>query len=52
MGAGFGGSIISIVRKEKVDEIVNILNEKYYIKYKIKPGFIICNSSDGTKKID
>ena len=51
MGAGFGGSIISIIEKKKTSYISEFLSEKYYEKFRIKPGFFVCQSSDGTKRI-
>lgn len=52
MGAGFGGSIISIVGKDKVDDIVKIIDEKFLKKFAECPEFIECLPSDGTKRVD
>jgi galactokinase len=52
MGAGFGGSIISIVGKDKVDNIVKIIGEKFLKKFAEIPEFIECLPSDGTKRVD
>ncbi|NQT66351.1 MAG: galactokinase [Actinobacteria bacterium] len=51
MGAGFGGSIISIVRKEELNNIINQLGEKYLDRFKKNPGFIQCIVSGGVKRI-
>jgi len=51
MGAGFGGTVISIIKQGKIDEVMRSLTEKYYERFKIKPNFISCISSDGTKRI-
>jgi galactokinase len=50
LGAGFGGNIISIVKKKYKDEIIDVITEKFQNEFKVKPGFISCVSSDGTKK--
>jgi galactokinase len=51
MGAGFGGSIISIVKKSEVEGITDTIGEKFLKKFNILPDFIDCLFSDGTKKI-
>ncbi len=51
MGAGFGGSIISIVKKSEVDNIINIMGEKFLKRFNISPDFIDCLFSDGTKRL-
>src|SRR3972149_6663674 len=48
MGAGFGGSIISIVKKSEIDNITNIIGDKFLKKFNISPDFIDCLFSDGT----
>lgn len=50
MGAGFGGSIISIVKKSAIDSITNIIGKKFLKKFNISPDFINCLFSDGTKR--
>ncbi|MDD5622710.1 MAG: galactokinase, partial [Actinomycetota bacterium] len=50
MGAGFGGSIISIVKKSAIDSITNIISEKFLKKFNISPDFVDCLFSDGTKR--
>jgi galactokinase len=51
MGAGFGGSVISIVDKGKIDIIKNIINSKFNEKFSIVPDFIECLFSDRTKRV-
>lgn len=51
MGAGFGGSIISIVKKDKVSDIIEIISKKFLKKFAEAPKFIECLSSDGTKRV-
>jgi len=50
MGAGFGGSIISIVKKSEIDSITNIVGEKFLKKFNISPDFMECFFSDGTRR--
>lgn len=51
MGAGFGGSIISIVKKSEVEGITGTVGEKFLKKFNISPDFIDCLFSDGTKRL-
>jgi len=51
MGAGFGGSVLSIINKNNSSEIIETISSQYYKKYDIFPNFIICKSSDGTKRV-
>ncbi len=51
MGAGFGGSIISIVQKSEVEGITDTVGEKFLKKFNISPDFIDCLFSDGTKRL-
>lgn len=51
MGAGFGGSIISIVKKSEVEGITDTVGEKFLKKFNISPDFIDCLFSDGTKRL-
>jgi len=52
MGAGFGGCVISLVDKRKVENIKNKLTEDYYGKFKLTPAFVKCESSDGTVRVN
>jgi len=52
MGAGFGGSIISIVKKSQIDIITNIIGSKFYKKFDVAPDFIECLFSDGTRRVE
>ncbi len=51
MGAGFGGSVISIVKKDKIDSITDIIGGKFLKKFNVSPDFIECLSSDGTRRV-
>ncbi|MFZ3386971.1 MAG: galactokinase, partial [Candidatus Hydromicrobium sp.] len=51
MGAGFGGSVISIVKKSKIDSITDIIEGKFLKKFNVSPDFIDCLFSDGTRRV-
>ncbi len=51
MGAGFGGSVISIVKKDKIDKITGIIRNKFIERFSIAPDFIECLFSDGTRRV-
>jgi galactokinase len=51
MGAGFGGSVISIVKKSKIDSITDIIGNKFLKKFNVTPDFIECLVSDGTRRV-
>ena len=38
VGAGLGGCIVALVKKEKATDIIDVLNNKYYAKYGVGPG--------------
>ena len=38
VGAGLGGCIVALVKKEKAADIIDVLNNKYYAKYGVEPG--------------
>ena len=38
VGAGLGGCIVALVKKEKAADIIDVLNNKYYAKYGVGPG--------------
>lgn len=52
IGAGFGGSVLAICEKNKVDEIIDSLKSKYKEKFDKEIATYIVNSSDGAKKIE
>jgi len=52
MGAGFGGSVISIVDKSEIDIIKDIISSKFIKKFNAVPDFIECLFSDGTRKVE
>ena len=51
MGAGFGGSVISIVKKSKIGIINDIIGGKFLKKFNVSPDFIECLFSDGTRRV-
>ena len=51
MGAGFGGSVISIVKKSEIDSITDIIEGKFLKKFNVSPDFIECSFSDGTRRV-
>lgn len=52
MGAGFGGCIIALAEKNNVRDIIDKVSDNYEKKFGLKPNFVECISSDGTKEID
>lgn len=50
-GAGFGGCIVSIVKKNRLNKIINDVTISYTNKIGYKPSFYIVEPSDGTKVI-
>ena len=38
VGAGLGGCIVALVKKDQAENIINVLNDKYYAKYGVEPG--------------
>ncbi len=51
MGAGFGGSVISIVEKGIANEIIDIIGRGFLKKFNDTPDFIECLPSDGTGRV-
>lgn len=51
MGAGFGGSVISIVEKNRIGNIINVIGSKFSKQFNVVPDFIECMFSDGTRRI-
>ncbi len=49
MGAGLGGNVIAIIRRDKVEEILESLYNSYLEQYGIKLRYIRVISSDGAK---
>ncbi|MFH1612357.1 MAG: galactokinase [bacterium] len=50
-GAGFGGCVISLVQKDKIEEFIKKISEKYKKKFGYLPEFYICKSENGVSKI-
>jgi len=51
MGAGFGGSVISIVKKSRIGSITDIIGNKFLKKFNVSPDFIECLPSEGTRRV-
>jgi galactokinase len=51
MGAGFGGGVISIVKKGKIHSIIDIIGSKFLNEFNVSPDFIECLFSDGTRRV-
>ena len=52
MGAGFGGSITSIVRGDRVSSIIDVVGNKFFKEFVVVPDFIECLPSDGAKRVE
>jgi len=50
MGAGFGGSVISIVKRDNLEHITDSISTSFMEKFNINPNFFSCTISDGTKR--
>lgn len=49
-GAGFGGCVIAIVDKEKIEQFKDEVFNQYLSKTGLTPDFYICDVGDGVKK--
>lgn len=50
-GGGFGGCVVALVPKSKVDEVKDVVNQNYHKKFNIKEDFYICQPSEGAHKL-
>ncbi|MBE6054431.1 MAG: galactokinase [Clostridium sartagoforme] len=50
-GAGFGGCTVALVKKDKVDEFINIVGQGYKEKIGYEASFYIAEIGDGTREI-
>ncbi len=50
-GAGLGGCVIALVEKEKAQNIISVLNEKYYDKYGYDHSAHVYAASHGSKVV-
>ncbi len=50
-GGGFGGCVVALVPKDKVDEVKGAVSQNYYKKFGIKEDFYICQPSEGAHKL-
>ncbi|GAG62564.1 unnamed protein product, partial [marine sediment metagenome] len=44
-------SVISIVKKSKIDSITDIIGNKFLKKFNVSPDFIECLPSEGTRRV-
>jgi galactokinase len=51
-GAGFGGCTVSLIHKDKVDDIIKEVDKEYIKQIGYKADFYQVVSSDGTKKVE
>lgn len=50
-GAGFGGCTVNLVKKDKVDQFVDIIKKKYKEKIGIDADVYVSNPGEGARKI-
>ncbi|MWN89740.1 galactokinase [Gilliamella sp. Pra-s65] len=50
-GGGFGGCVVALVSKDKIDDVKAIVNHNYAKKFGIKEDFYICHPSEGANVI-
>jgi galactokinase len=50
-GGGFGGCVVALVPKAKVDDVKTIVNHNYVKKFGIKEDFYICHPIEGANVI-
>ncbi|MCX8670577.1 galactokinase [Gilliamella sp. B2865] len=50
-GGGFGGCVVALVPKNKVDEVKDVVSQNYHKKFNIKEDFYICQPSEGAHKL-
>ena len=50
-GAGFGGCIVSLIKKNQLDDIIEKVTKRYQTRIGYEPSFYIVNPSDGTHRI-
>lgn len=46
-GGGFGGCVVALVPKNKVDDVKAVVNDNYFKKFGIKEDFYVCKPSKG-----
>jgi galactokinase len=50
-GAGFGGSTVTLVEKDKSEEVKHITKQQYFKKTGINPDIYICDIVDGVEEM-
>ena len=48
MGAGLGGCVVALVEKNKAEDIISVINEKYYDKYGYEHMANVYSASSGS----
>ena len=51
-GAGFGGSTVSLVKNDAIENFKKVLTEGYTKKIGYAPSFVVASIADGTHRID
>ena len=51
-GAGFGGSTVSLVKNDAIENFKKTVSEGYTKKIGYAPSFYVANISEGTHRID
>ncbi|MFT9266387.1 galactokinase [Oenococcus sp.] len=52
IGAGFGGCAIALVDKDKVDQVKQVVGDRYFKKFGYRAGFYVAQIGDGSKAVD
>ena len=50
-GAGFGGSTVTLIEKQKSENIRNAIRQQYFLETGINPDIYICNTVNGVGEI-
>ena len=48
VGAGLGGCVVALVKKEKAENVIKVINKKYYDKYGYEHGANVYTASHGS----
>jgi len=51
-GAGLGGCVMILVKEDSVNEVIKVLNEKYYVPNNLEDGITICIPVKGSGVIE
>ena len=50
-GAGLGGTVLILVKNEEVENVIDVLEEKYYKPRGLKNSALVCASVNGAEEI-